>query len=136
MKETMELESEKGFYIGDLSYAVGEDVLHGWLSGGGLPAGIAGWHAVETRDGDCLRQYVNGSPMFMTTGWIGVVPLENADPVCRFLGEAVETAGRALACWEDGVLSVAVGDSYSVRIDASGFACEYDCMECMLESEE
>lgn len=121
----MKIKSNKGFYVGDICYALNGDIYHGiWGKAGycdgqySTPDGFA-FAVAGTRYGD--GEYVDqvGRLYGVDAGVIGLVPLELVRPDYDFGGQIFEGAGEATfeAC--NGFFSVTLpnGDVIQINTD-------------------
>ena len=119
------IKSNKGFYIGDICYALADDIYDGiWGKWGycdgkySTPDGFA-FAVAGTAYGD--GEYVDqaGRLYGVDAGVIGLVPLELVKPEYDFGGQIFECAGEAVfeAC--DGFFSVTLPSGKVIEINTA-----------------
>lgn len=127
-KITAEIRSEKGFYIGDICYVLGERLYHGvWgdkygFNDGtftdpetGLQVAVAG-----TAYGDGTYTGSDGTEYPVDAGNIGLVPLELvAERSGLEEGKVVETPGTAIFEATDGFFEINLPDGQTITIDTA-----------------
>lgn len=125
---TAEIRSEKGFYIGDICYVLGERLYHGvWgdkygFNDGtftdpetGLQVAVAG-----TAYGDGTYTGSDGTEYPVDAGNIGLVPLELVgDESGLEEGKVVHAPGTATFQAEDGVFEINLPDGQTITIDTA-----------------
>lgn len=137
------IKSDKGFYVGDICYALAEDVYHGVWGGAGYedgkftePATGREFIVAGTADGDGVYLDQSGRPYIVDAGNIGIVPLELLDKggfanlsdklQDEPLGLIVRTPGEATFEAESGVFDITLPDDRSVIINTADLAVDFD----------
>lgn len=128
-----EIESAKGFYLGDICYVLGNDLYYGvWrekyhYSRGvfedpetGLKVAVA-----STEYGDGRYQGSDGTKFPVDAGVIGLVPLELVEKESGLEdGRVIEAPGTALFEAEDGQFRITAPSGEIITIDTS-YDCDY-----------
>ena len=137
------IKSDKGFYVGDICYALSKDVYHGVWGGAGYKDGKHTDHATGrefivagTADGDGVYLDQIGRPYLVDAGNIGIVPLELLDEGWfaslsdrlqdETLGLIVKTPGEATFEAERGVFDITLPGDRSVIINTADLAVDFD----------
>lgn len=122
------VESSKGFYVGDVCYALSEEVYHGfWGDKQGFKDGVftvPGTDGLKfavggTAYGDGSYADQLGHCFPVDAGVIGLVPIELVDDMEKAidLGLVVDAPGKAEFTSEDGIFSISLPDGQVVEID-------------------
>lgn len=119
-----EIKSGKGFYIGDVCYAVPGNLYHGvWGSQFGYKDGEITdpktglkFAVASTAYGDGCYEGNNGECYMVDAGNIGVVPLELVD-VTLWKGHIVEQPGTTNFEADGGVFKITLPDGKTIEID-------------------
>ena len=136
------IKSDKGFYVGDICYALAEDVYHSVWGGAGYedgkytdPATGCDFIVAGTAYGDGEYNDQTGRLYPVDGGNIGIVPLELLDAggfanlSDRLLGEAsgliVQTPGVATFEAESGVFDITLPGDRSVIINTADLAVDF-----------
>lgn len=127
------IQSQLGFYIGDLCYAMRDEIYHGfWGETQGYKDGVylsvpghefGGFAVAGTAFGDGCYSDKEGNQYPVDAGIIGVMALELADPGmlkglkdgddCRIIYEG----GSAEFLEDDGDFTIKVNECHSIHID-------------------
>ena len=123
-KITGKIQSEKGFYIGDICYVLDDATYHGVWGGAGYEGGIYevpgtgySFAAAHTAYGDGIYTDDGGHEYDVDAGNIGLVPLELVEDGTTAGGQVFDVPGEAYfeAC--DGVFEIELPDGDTVIID-------------------
>lgn len=123
MKEI--IKSNKGFYVGDICYALNDDIYSGiWGKWGycdgkySTPDGFA-FAVAGTAYGD--GEYIDqkGRLYGVDAGVIGIVPLELLDKHYNFGGHIFEGAGEAIFEAEKGFFSITLPNGEAIAINTN-----------------
>lgn len=128
MKEV--IKSNKGFYVGDICYALDDIIYHGvwgkadYTDGkytepaGGMQFAVAG---TAYGDGEYYDQF--GRQYGVDAGVIGIVPCELVKPEYTNGGQIFEGAGEAIFEADDGVFNITLPNGKNVYINT---CCDED----------
>lgn len=136
------IKSDKGFYVGDICYALAEDVYHGVWGGAGYedgkhtdPATGREFIVAGTADGDGEYNDQTGRLYPVDAGNIGIVPLELLDEggfaslsdklQDEPLGLIVQTPGEATFEAESGVFDITLPGDRSVIINTADLGSDF-----------
>jgi hypothetical protein len=129
MKEV--IKSNKGFYVGDVCYALNDDIYYGiWGKQGycdgkySTPDGFA-FAVAGTAYGDGEYEDQFGRLYGVDAGVIGVVPLELVKPEYRDGGQIFLGAGEATFDAEDGFFFISLPFGIDIKINTAD-EDEYD----------
>lgn len=123
----VKIKSNKGFYVGDICYALSDELYYGvWGATGysdgaftdpksGLQVAVAG-----TAFGDGEYEDQRGRRYGVDAGVIGIVPCELIKPEYYSGGHIFEGAGEAIFESENGVFNITLPSGEKVHIDTSG----------------
>lgn len=130
MKEV--IKSNKGFYVGDICYALADDIYDGiWGKWGycdgkySTPQGFA-FAVAGTAHGDGEYVDQNGRLYGVDAGVIGLVPLELVKPEYRDGGQIFEGAGEATFEASNGLFAVLLPSGKVIQINTDDAELLYD----------
>lgn len=120
-----EVKSEKGFYVGDICYALNEDVYYGvwgkqndWNEGCHRdPESGFSFAVGDTAYGDGEYYGSNGFYYGVDAGVIGIVPIELVTKDVEGLGTVHEVPGTATFQFDGGVFDFTLPDGTKIHID-------------------
>lgn len=122
MKEI--IKSKKGFYVGDVCYALDDDIYYGvWGEWGycdgkySVPNTEFAFAVAGTAYGDGEYADQKGRLYGVDAGVIGIVPLELVDPEYDFGGQIFEGAGDAIFEADKGLFSVTLPSGEVIQIN-------------------
>ena len=131
MKEI--IKSKKGFYIGDICYALPAEIYSGvWGKWGycdgkySVPNTNLAFAVAGTAYGDGEYFDQNGRLYGVDAGVIGVVPLELLDPSYDYGGHIFEGEGEAVFEAEKGFFSVTLPNGDEIIINTDDEVCDED----------
>lgn len=130
MKETTfgEINSNIGFYIGDICYVLGDRLYHNvWGDQNGFKDGIiedpiTGLKAIvaSTAYGDGEYTGSNGAHFPVDAGVIGAVPLELIEKKCgEDSGFVINTSGTIVFSAHDGIFTIVLPNGALLTIDTN-----------------
>lgn len=128
-----EVESKEGFYIGDICYALADEVYFGIWGGNDFKDGQ---HHVSETDldfavastafGDGVYLGSNGFLYGVDAGNIGIVPLELVEKDINGCGTVYNTPGKASLYAEDGKFIFRLPDDKEIKINTVYYEEEDD----------
>lgn len=120
------IHSDIGFYVGDVCYALGEDVYYGFWGVRNnfddgvyeVPGGNAKFAVASTAYGDGEYMSNDGRMFWVDAGNLGIVPLELAERErADELGYVFLMPGTAEFCTENGVFEFTLPNRNSFTVD-------------------